>query len=107
MNIDVPYDVDLYFASMRDELKSSPGFDPRNFSAAAMYCATNKTNLEEALVWADKAMDPNIGGQEDFSSLQAKATVLMAMGKNSDYEALMDKAIKLPSASVMNVHQYG
>jgi tetratricopeptide (TPR) repeat protein len=107
MKIEVPGVVDLYVAAMRNELKSSPGFDPRNFSAAASYCAANKTNLEEALVWANKAMDPNLGGTEDFPALQAKGQVLMAMGKTADYEALMDKAIKLPSAGTMAVHQYG
>jgi tetratricopeptide (TPR) repeat protein len=107
MKIEAPNVVDIYVTAMRNELKSSPGFDARNFSAAASYCAANKTNLEEALVWADKGMDPNLGGKEDFVSLQAKGQVLMAMGKTSDYEALMDKAIKSPSASVMDIHQYG
>src|SRR6185503_16229453 len=49
----------------------------------------------------------NLGGKEDFQSLQAKGQVLMAMGKKAEYETLMDKAVKLPSAGVMDVHQYG
>ncbi|HWA34280.1 MAG TPA: hypothetical protein VG737_09135, partial [Cyclobacteriaceae bacterium] len=105
--IEVPNVNDLWISKMRDELRSSPGFDPRNFSGAALFCAQQKINLDEALVWADKAMDPNIGGTTDFNSLQAKAAVLTAMGKGQEAAQVMDKAIRLPGVSVQQIHQYG
>ena len=95
---------DLYLAAIRDELRSSPGFDPRNFSNAAIFCANKKINLEEGLTWADKAIT---NGGEDFNALSAKSLVLMAMGKGPESAAVMDKAIKLPSTNVAQVHQYG
>jgi tetratricopeptide (TPR) repeat protein len=105
--IEVPNVNDLYVSTMRNELRSSPGFDYRNFSNAAVFCAQNKINLEEALAWADNAMNPNVGGQEEFFTLQAKAQVLRAMNKNDEADAVMEKAVKRADASVQAIHQYG
>jgi tetratricopeptide (TPR) repeat protein len=105
--IDVPNVNDLYVSTMRNQLRNSTGFDTRNYSQAAAFCARSKTNLDEALVWADAAMNPSIGGQEDFNSLAVKAQVLNAMNRTAEAETVMDKAINLPSASVQAVHQYG
>jgi tetratricopeptide (TPR) repeat protein len=105
--IEVPNVNELWVSKMRDELRSSVGFDPRNYSGAALFAAQQKVNLDEALVWADKAMDPNIGGTTDFNSLQAKAAVLNAMGKGQEAAQVMDKAIRLPGVSVQQIHQYG
>lgn len=106
MKIEVPNVNDIYVSQIRDQLRTFPGFDYRNWSQAATFCANNKINLDEALAWADHAMDPTIG-VEDFSTLTAKATVLRAMGKEGDADAVMDKAIKLPGTTVIEIHQYG
>jgi tetratricopeptide (TPR) repeat protein len=105
--IEVPNVNDLYVVQMRNELRSSPGFDTRNFSTAAAFCAQHKINLAEALAWANSAMDPNLGGQEDFNSLQVKSMVLTAAGKEAEANEVMDKAIKKPDANVQSIHQYG
>ena len=105
--IEVPNLNDLYVSKMRDELRSSTGFDNRNFAAAAQFCAQNKINLDEALIWANKAMDPNLGGAEDFNALSTKALVLNAMGKGAESAAVMDKAIRLPGVPALQIHQYG
>ncbi len=104
--IEVPNVNELYVNKMREELRSYPGFDYRNWSAAADFCAQNKINLEEALVWADQAMSPGIGGVEDFSSLSTKANVLTALGREAEAEAAMDKAVKIPNTPVGAIHQY-
>jgi hypothetical protein len=63
------------------------------------------------LVWADKAIhEPFRGavpGREDFSTLRTKAAVLTAMGRDSDANAVMDKALHMPVTDVAGVHQYG
>lgn len=104
--IEVPNINDIYVSHMRNELRSYPGFDARNFSTAAAFCARNKINLDEALTWANAAMDPNIGGQEDFNSLQVKSLVLTALGREVEANETMDKAIKKSDASVQAIHQY-
>jgi hypothetical protein len=109
--IEVPDAIELYVAEMRKELLGWPGFNYQNWQRAAQFCADNKVNLTEALVWADKAIsDPFRGaaqGREDFFTLQTKAAVLTAMDRSADADAVMDKAIHLAGAPPLSVHQYG
>jgi hypothetical protein len=106
--IEVPNVNDIYVSKLRGQLEgTTAGFSNQPWMAAAQFCAQNKVNLEEALHWADNAISGNFIGNEDFNSLQTKAQVLQAMGKDADADAIMDKAIKQPTATVMAVHQYG
>ncbi|HEY2168958.1 MAG TPA: tetratricopeptide repeat protein, partial [Candidatus Angelobacter sp.] len=77
---------------------------------AAQFCASNKINLDEALIWADKAIQgPFRGatiGTEDFSTVQTKAAVLQAMGKTDEADRLMEKAFQLSGADLLPVHIY-
>ena len=108
--VSVPNVNELYAAEMRKELQGWPGFNYRNWQTAAQFCADNKVNLDEALVWADKAIhEPFRGaaiGHEDFSTLQTKAAVLQAMGKQADADAIMDKALHIPGTEAMPIHSY-
>jgi len=106
--IEVPTVNELYVNRIREELRgTTTGFNYQNWMAAAQFCAQHKINLEEALTWADVAINGTFIGQEDFFSLQTKAQVLQAMGKDAEADILMDKAIKQPTASMIAVHQYG
>lgn len=107
LKIEVSDVNNLYVSMMRNQLRSTVGFDYRNFSTAAVFCAQNKINLEEAMTWANQATDITRGGREEFGTLRAKAAVLTAMGKESDAEVLMQKALNLPDATAPIVHQYG
>jgi len=109
--IDVPNALERYVDQMRKDLLAWPGFDYRNWQTAAQFCADNKINLDEALTWADKAISNPFRnaaqGQENFSTLRTKAAVLRAMERASDADTVMDKAITMPDAPVMGIHQYG
>ena len=109
--IEVPNITQLYVDQMREDLLTWPGFNYQNWQNAAQFCADNKINLDEALVWADRAIrEPFRGatiGTENFSTLQTKAAVLQAMGHESDADAVMDKAIDRPDAGLLLVHSYG
>ena len=109
--IAVPNVNEIYATMMRQQLQAWPGFDYRNWQTAAQFCADNKVNLEEALVWADKAIkEPFRGavtGHEDFSTLQTKAAILTALGRDSEADATMEKAMHLPGTDVTMVHQSG
>jgi tetratricopeptide (TPR) repeat protein len=107
MKIEVPNVNDLYVSIMRNELRNFNGFDYKNLMSAAQFCAQRKINLEEALVWADNAISQPFIGQEEFNTLQTKAMVLEALNKTADAEAVMQKAINHPTATVQAVHQYG
>src|SRR5205823_3707793 len=83
VKIEVPNVNELYAAELRKQLQGWAGFNYRSWQQAAQFCADNKVNLQEALVWADKAInEPFRGaaiGREDFSTLSTKAAVLTAM----------------------------
>ncbi len=108
--IEVPNVVQLYIGKMRTDLLGWAGFDPQNWSMAATYCASNKVNLDEALVWADRAIsEPFRGatsGKADFTNYQAKAAVLNAMGRNAAADSIMEKAMHAEGADVFSVFLY-
>ncbi len=104
--IKVPNINDLYLAEIRNELRSSPGFSYLSWMQAANFCVQNKINLEEALTWAETAISTPFIGQRNYQTLQAKAGVLSAMGNQEEADTVMDEAIKDPTASVANIHQY-
>jgi hypothetical protein len=83
--IAVPNSDELYVAQMRQELLGWPGFNYQNWQTAAQFCADHKINLEEALIWAGRAIDEPFRaaalGRVDFSTLQTKAAVLQALGR--------------------------
>lgn len=109
--IEVPNVNALYVAKMRQDLESWAGFNYQDWQTAAQFCADNKINLEEALQWADKVINgPFRGatiGHEDFSTLSTKAAVLQAMGRDSEADTLMEKALRLPGTDAYSVYAYG
>ncbi len=108
--IEVPNVNELYVAQMRKELQEWPGFNYQNWQTAAQFCADNRVNLEEALVWAEKAISEPFRnaarGREDFSTLGTKAAVLQAMGRDAEADAAMDRAIRLPATPSVSIYQY-
>ncbi|AHG88288.1 Protein of unknown function DUF2911 [Gemmatirosa kalamazoonensis] len=111
LRIDVPNVNELYAAQMGRDLRGWPGFDYRSWQAAAQFAADHRVHLDEALVWANRAIAEPFrnaaAGRADFSTLQTKAAVLTAMGRIADADTLMDRAIRLPDTDVRAVHQYG
>lgn len=108
LKIEVQDVNNLHVEQMRAELYGKRlGFFHQSWVEAAQFCARNKVNLEEALQWADYALTGRFIGVEEFSTLQTKAMVLEAMGRNDEAEVVMSKAINHPTATVQAIHQYG
>ncbi|MBK7870081.1 MAG: DUF2911 domain-containing protein [Saprospiraceae bacterium] len=105
--IEVPKMNELYVQTMRQELQNSPGFNYQTWVTAVNYCVQNNTNLEEALTWADYAISGPFIGQENFTTLQAKAAALQALNRIPEAQKIMDKAIKDPTATAFAIHGYG
>lgn len=106
--IEVPNTNELYVASIADVLRgTTTGFTHESYIQAAQFCAQNRVNLEQGLAWADYAISDPFVGREDFTSLFTKAQLLTAMSREAEAEAVMDKAVKHPTATVPAVHQYG
>lgn len=105
--IEVQNITDLYVDNLRKELQSSKGFNYLAWVGAASYCAQNDVNLEEALTWADAAISAPFIGQENFTTLQTKATILDKLGRAEESEAILTKAINHPTCSSFQVHNMG
>ncbi|RRB07564.1 DUF2911 domain-containing protein [Larkinella rosea] len=91
-------------ASFKKELRNSQGFTWQSFVQAATYCVQNKTDLDQALVWADQAVSLPFIGQKNFQTLSTKAMVLVALHKQADADVVMKEAV--PMGNMNELHQY-
>ncbi|MFN7942771.1 MAG: DUF2911 domain-containing protein [Thermoanaerobaculia bacterium] len=99
---------ELYIASIRRELRSNKGFDWQAWVQASAFCADKKKNLPEALAWAQYAVNPgNFIGEVNFRTLSNLARLQEANGKLVEAQASMDKAIHDPTATALDLHQWG
>ncbi|MFI5143604.1 MAG: DUF2911 domain-containing protein [Thermoanaerobaculales bacterium] len=105
--ISVPNATDLYVANLRHELTSGNGFESRTRERAARFCLDQKTNLKEALVWAQNAVDMPFIGEENFATLRTLADLQVANGMTAEGEKTLQKALDHPTATAMELHQYG
>jgi len=110
-HVNVPNINDLYLAEIREQLQSWPGFKYQNWQAAAQFCLMHQMNLEEALVWADKAISHPFrgvpGGREDFSTLQTKAAILRALGRTQEADEVARRAFQMKNSDVITVYRTG
>jgi Protein of unknown function (DUF2911) len=103
-------DVDVIktqIESFRKELrgdKALPG-SWQAWNQAAAYCATNNTNLEEGLLWADSSLSPIFGGGSNFLAWQTKAAILDSMGRKAEAAKIMKKA--MPLMDMIQGYTYG
>jgi hypothetical protein len=105
--IKVPDINKLYVDNMRRQLQNATGFKWENWNDAAAYCVTKKVNLDEALTWSENAISLPFIGEENFTTLSTKSQVLDALGRKEDSEVTMQKAIRHPTATALQVHFYG
>jgi hypothetical protein len=103
----VPDVVELYVEGLREQLRSRPGFQWEGWNQAASYLLDNKVHLDEALAWSANAVAlPGIG-VENFATLSTLARAQEMTGKATEAAATRDKALKHPTATVIDLHQYG
>ena len=97
----------LYVDNIRRELRGAAGFTWQQWNQAAQYCLQANTNLDEALTWAENAIALPGVGQANFVTFATKAQILTRLSRTTDADAVMAKAIELPSALPIQIHQYG
>jgi hypothetical protein len=108
--LSIPFKVEVDYIktqleSFRRELRSAKAFNWQNWAQAAQFCAKRNTDLDEGLVWADKAIgDPNVGGTKNFQTLSVKAQILSLQGKTAEADATMKEA--MPLGSAQDLHLY-
>ena len=101
--IKVEVDVhEIVLASMRDELRSTPGFTWQGWNTAARYCLTNNINHEEAMTWADASIQRGGG----FNALSTKSGLLASLDREEEAEKLMANAMNTASNQELNTYGY-
>lgn len=103
--IKVENQTDIYLARIREELRDSPGFRWNNWVQAANYALTAK-RPNDALEFADAAVNRQFVGQENFQTLSTLARAQEAAGKTTEAKATFEKAINHPTATAIDIHQY-
>ncbi|MBL6447493.1 DUF2911 domain-containing protein [Fulvivirga sp. 29W222] len=98
---------ELVYQNLKNELHSSPGFTLNNWTAATGYLVQNKIHLDEALSWANSAIDGQFFSEKNFRTLQMKSMVLAAMGKTEEAAKVMNEALEDPNAAVEDYYTYG
>ncbi|HEV7765351.1 MAG TPA: DUF2911 domain-containing protein [Thermoanaerobaculia bacterium] len=98
--------TDLHLARIREELRNFQGFDWQNWMAAAQYALTvNRPN--DALEFADAAVNRQFIGNENFQTLSMLAQAQEAAGKSAESTATRDRALNHRTAGPTELHQYG
>lgn len=104
--IAVPNATDLHLARIREELRNFQGFDSQNWVAAARYALeVNRPN--DALEFADAAVNRQFVGEENFQTLSMLAQAQEAAGKSAESTATRDRALNHRTAGPTDLHQYG
>src|SRR5215471_15629396 len=98
---------DLYIAKIKENLSNVQGFGYRGWVAASQFCVNNNTHLEQALEWAEIAVSKQFVGEANFGTLSNKANVLDKLNRKDEAAATMQLAIKHPTATPLDLHQYG
>lgn len=87
--------------SLRSELRGGKQYTWASWYEAANYALQHKTNLEEALHWADSS----IQSEERFENLMTKSQILEALNRASDAKASHDRAMEV--ANVTQLYFFG
>ncbi|MDN5205478.1 DUF2911 domain-containing protein [Fulvivirgaceae bacterium BMA10] len=93
---------DMVLQSFRDQLRSTAGFGPQGFTAAARYCMNENINHEEAIGWIDQALNQ----QKGFNGLMVKSGLLAQQGKTSEAMAMSDEAAQIANMGQLNFLGY-
>jgi hypothetical protein len=97
----------IYIDQARRQLRNAQGFSWMNYNAAAQFAITNKIAPKDALQWAQAASTPPFPGQENFTTLMTLADAQDANGLQADAAKTRERAKASPTATVMDLHQYG
>jgi hypothetical protein len=98
---------DLYISKLKENLTNVQGFGWRGWVAASQFCVAADTHLEQALEWAEIAVSKPFIGEANFATLSNKALVLEKLGRKEEATKTMQTAVRHPSATPLDLHQYG
>jgi len=112
-DLQVPFTITVddapkrWLAKMKDELRGYTGFNWRNWQQASDYVLRNKLDPALALDFAQRGAGPNFGGDSEVLALTTLARAQAANGMEAESAKTWDKAINLPGATPIQIHQVG
>lgn len=103
----VPFKIEvnvheIVLESIRNELRTSPGFTWRGFYDAARYCLRNDIINEETMAWIDQS----ISWEKNFNNLQVKSQLLAKAEKSTESENYMKQAVEMANRNQLNRYGY-
>jgi tetratricopeptide (TPR) repeat protein len=104
--IAVPFKVsvnvhDVVQASLKKQLRGLSQYTWMSWDDAANYWLTEKTDLDEALIYANKSIE----NEDRFDNEMTKSKILAALNRKDDAAAAQKKALDL--ASPLQIHIFG
>ena len=100
----VTFDMhNIVLETYRNQLTNLAGFNQAAWGTAARYCLNNRINLEEAMVWIEKALSMN--GGDNFTNKSIQAGLMTAMGKGTEAEKFLEAAME--KATEVELNNYG
>ncbi len=112
-NLQVPIRIavenvaDLYVAQIKRELRNRDGYSWNNWEAAAQYCLTHKTHLEDGLWFAQQSVGWEGIGNANFRTLGTLAQLQIANGMKDEAQKTIQRAMKPEGANAIQMHQFG
>jgi hypothetical protein len=97
---------DLYISKIKENLSNVQGFGWRGWVAASQFAAQSD-HMDQALEWAEIAVNKPFIGEVNYTTLSNKSMVLDKMGRKEEAAKMMDTAVHHRSASPLDIHQYG
>jgi tetratricopeptide (TPR) repeat protein len=101
LRVAVPITVDtkqVTLESIRQQLRGLPRFSWQGWNQAASWCARNKLNPDEAMVWVDRSLSM----QKTFANLRTKAALVEQKGDAKAAAALRAEAMPLATEADVN-----
>jgi hypothetical protein len=99
--------INIYLTKIREELQNSPGFTWQNWVAAVNFCLQHNANLDEALLWADYAIEAPFVGERNFETVSTKGVLYLKMDRTDEANALIKEAVDEPTSSMVKIHNLG
>jgi hypothetical protein len=87
-------------ASIKNQLRGRAQYSWGPLNDAAQYCLSKKTNLEDALKWAEQSIQI----EERFENLSTKAELLAAMNRADEAKKVRDHAMEVAKPGDLYAH---
>ena len=84
-------DAETVLPAIHNQLRGRAQYSWGPLNEAAQYCLTKKTDLEEALKWAERSIQI----EERFENLSTKADLLQAMNRTDEAKKVRDHAMEI------------